>query len=342
MYRVTRNRLWRVVMTMILTTSLTMGLTAAPSAAAVVTHQVTNIGDKSFTVTWFSAAAEVGQVNWGTAEETLDQTAYDDRGEATSDDTHHVTVSGLTAGNTYYFEIVSGGATCDDGGSPFSVTTGPTLGFVLPMTLITGTVYLSDGVTAAEGAIVYLQITGTGGGDSQVFSKLTDASGDWTMPIDALRNADLQAYSPDIDDDQMLLSAQGAADGSDSQVTTVGTAKAAAPNMVLSLGPTVTDTVPASDATDVAVDADIVVTFSTNMDETATEAAFSIDPVVAGTRTLVDDTLTFNPTADLATDTVYTVTIADTAEDTGDKPMTAPHVFSFSTEDTIAPPDPAD
>jgi len=57
MYRVTRNRLWRVVMTMILTTSLTMGLTAAPSAAAVVTHQLTNIGDKSFTVTWFSAAA---------------------------------------------------------------------------------------------------------------------------------------------------------------------------------------------------------------------------------------------------------------------------------------------
>ena len=340
MGRITGSKVWRVAITLILTTSLTIGLSATPSSAAIVTHEVTNVGDRSFTVTWISDAAEVGQVKWGTTAEGWDtNTANDDRGAETSDDTHHVTITSLAVGTDYFYKIVSGGVTYDDGGVPYEVTTGPTLSFVLPATVITGTVYLANGTTPAEGAIVCLQL---GTASSQRLSKLTNAAGTWAMPIDAIRTDDFQAYYTYTNASQMFLNAIGGSDGSDSEVTTVGTAKVGAPDMTLTLGPMVTDTVPADNATDAAVDSNIVVTFSTNMDETTTEAAFSIDPVVAAAKTLVDDTLTFDPTADLATDTLYTVTIADTAEDTEGKTMTADHVFRFSTEDTVPPPDPAD
>ena len=332
------GRVWRVIMTLALTASLSVGLTASPALAADMTHQVTNVGDKSFTVTWISDSAEVGQVKWGTTAEGWDTgTQDDDRGASTSDDTHHVTVSGLAASTTYYYKIISGGVTYDNGGAPYEITTGPTLSFKMPLTLISGTVFLADGQTPANGAIVYLQIDPPG---SQILSEYTNANGYWAKPIDAIRTANFQSYYAYTDPSVMALTAQGGSDGSDSAITTVGTAKTGAPDMTLTLGPSVTNTVPDSDATNVAVDSNIVITFSTTMDEATTVAAFSIDPDVAGTKTLVGDTLTFDPTADLATDTSYTVTIAATAEDTDSKTMTAPHVFSFSTLDTTMPADP--
>ena len=342
MGRISASKVWRITMTLILTTSLTIGLSATPSSAAIVTHEVTNVGDKQFTVTWISDTAEVGQVKWGTTAEGWDaSTADDDRGGATSDDTHHVTISSLVVDTDYFYKIVSGGVTYDNGGAPYQVTTGPGLAFVIPDDIATGTVYLADGTSSAEGAIVYVQITNATG-TSQLLSALTEASGMWGVDITAIRKDNFQTYYDYDDIDSMTLNGQGGADGTGTTTTIVGTALTGAPNLVLALGPTVTDTVPVDSTTDVAVDTDIVVTFNVVMDPTTTEAAFSIDPVVAGARTLVDDTLTFNPTANLATDTLYTVTIADTAEDTEGRPMTADHVFSFSTDDTVPPPNPAD
>jgi len=114
MARFFKSRSWRIVLTLVLTTSLTIGLSAGPASASISNHQVTNVTDKSFTVTWISDAAETGQVKWGTTALEWDaNTTDDERGASTSDDTHHVRITGLTAGGTYYYKIVSGEVTSD-------------------------------------------------------------------------------------------------------------------------------------------------------------------------------------------------------------------------------------
>jgi len=202
---------------------------------ATVDPVVTNVADKSFTVSWVSQNAEEGHVIWGTDPGTLDQTAYDDRdtrpAAVFTDDTHHVTIAGLAASTTYYFSVVSGGTTHDDGGVPFELTTGPGLAFNLPV-VISGSVFLADGSTAAEGTIVYTRI---GTDSSQVLSALVNSSGTWAMDIASVRTTDFQSYYSYTDADSMPIDAQGAADGLGSQIVTVAEAKAGAPSMTVSL-----------------------------------------------------------------------------------------------------------
>ena len=247
MARTTRKTAWRVAMTLILTAGLTIGLVAAPGSAAIEDHQVTNVGDKLFTVTWISDAAEVGQVNWGTDPGTLDQTADDDRGAATSDDTHHITISGLAATTTYYYEIVSGGVTYDNGGAPYGITTGPGLAFVMPE-MVSGKAYLMDGTTPAEGAIVYGQL---GTASSQWLSEVVDASGTWALNIAPARADDLQTYFAHTDASPFTLEGLGGAEGSDIVITTVAVAKdPGAPDLVLvpNQPPTVANVTASQDA----------------------------------------------------------------------------------------------
>ncbi len=97
------------------------------------------------------------------------------------------------------------------------------------------------------------------------------------------------------------------------------------------ISPTVTTTSPASDDTDVAVDSDISVTFSEAMDTTSVEGAFSTDPSVTGSFTWSDNTMTFNPAANLAYNTPYTATIAATAMDLAENTLTAEYSWSFTT-----------
>ncbi|UCE39200.1 MAG: Ig-like domain-containing protein [Thermoplasmata archaeon] len=82
---------------------------------------------------------------------------------------------------------------------------------------------------------------------------------------------------------------------------------------------------PDEDAEDVAVDADIVITFNRSMDKDATESAFSytyegsdeVYEIRTGTPewTDSDKTLTFTPDADFAEGVTYTITIDDSAKD---------------------------
>jgi len=200
--------------------------------AATVQPRITNVTDKAFTVSWVSQETEEGYVRYGAAPDTLDQTAYDERGAGITDDTHHVTVSDLAADTPCYFEVISGGTTHDDGGVPLEAITGPTLASVIPEDLATGTVYQSDGTTPAEGTIVYVRI---GTASSQWLSALTNASGTWGVDVTSVRTEDLQDYYSYTDADEMVTEAQGAADGIDSQVVTVATAKAGASAMAVSL-----------------------------------------------------------------------------------------------------------
>ena len=113
--------------------------------------------DTSFSVSWTTNQLTTGEVHYGTDPANLDQTAQDDRGASTSDDTHYVTLLGLAPETTYYFDVVSDGTVDDNTGHHYSVTTGPTLGVPASDTIY-GRVFESDGITPAEGAIAYITL----------------------------------------------------------------------------------------------------------------------------------------------------------------------------------------
>ena len=130
----------------------------------------------------------------------------------------------MTAATTYYFEIVSGGTTYDNGGTPYEVMTGPVLRR-LPE-IIWGRAYLADGATPADGAIVYASV-----GSSQMLSALVDTNGTWALNVASLRTADLQSDYPYVSNDSISLQVQGGADGTATRTVTVGVAKSGVPDM---------------------------------------------------------------------------------------------------------------
>jgi len=97
--------------------------------------------------------------------------------------------------------------------------------------------------------------------------------------------------------------------------------------------PTVLSTSPSDGAANVAVSADVEMTFSEPMDHASAEAAFSISGGVTGTFSWVGNTMTFHPTPSLDDDTAYTVTISTDAQDWLGRAMAAPYVFAFTTAD---------
>ena len=130
----------------------------SPSISEVRT---TNVRDTSFTVSWLTNLPASSEVRYGSDPNHLNETAYDQRGEATSDDTHFVTVNGLLPNTTYYFDVVSGGTIDDNGGTHYAVSTGSTLG-VPGSDTISGQVFLT-GTTPAEGSLVYITLSDADG-----------------------------------------------------------------------------------------------------------------------------------------------------------------------------------
>jgi len=100
--------------------------------------------------------------------------------------------------------------------------------------------------------------------------------------------------------------------------------------------PTVVSTVAANLATLVPVNRNITATFSEKMDPaTITTATFTVtDPtatLVPGVVTYVGLVATFNPTGDLAPDTLYTARITTGAEDLAGNRLASNYVWSFTT-----------
>ena len=72
-------------------------------------------------------------------------------------------------------------------------------------------------------------------------------------------------------------------------------------------------------------------TFSENMEHTATESAFSIVPSATGTLSWDGPTMTFTPNAALEGGATYTVTVDTSATDLDGFHPVAVHTFSFTT-----------
>ncbi len=108
-----------------------------------------------------------------------------------------------------------------------------------------------------------------------------------------------------------------------------------------SIAPTITQTTPVADATAVALDASVVITFSEAMDTTATQGAISFTPAVTGltyTWTVGNTVLTVGHAA-FAPSTQYTLTVATTAKDdcTPGLPLASATTVTFTTASSGGP-----
>ena len=188
--------------------------------------RTTNVRDTSFTVSWLTDVAGSGEVRYGTDPNHLNQTAYDKRGGATSDDTHYVIVNGLQPETTYYFDVVSGSVTDDNHGMHYQITTGPIVNLPSPDTVY-GDVWQSDGSTPASGTIIYITLSDADGmgttGQAAPLSALVDSNGDWSTNLGNARTTDLSGlYLYSASGDSLRLEAVGAADGSACDIVDTG------------------------------------------------------------------------------------------------------------------------
>ena len=112
--------------------------------------------------------------------------------------------------------------------------------------------------------------------------------------------------------------------------------------------PQVVDSDPAADATDVALDASISITFSTLMDTRSVADALELSPAVAHDLRWKGEQLTIVPRDPLTPNRRYTLTIGAGARDLGGTELQAPFSLSFRTVvaglnvDTIVPADGSD
>jgi hypothetical protein len=102
-----------------------------------------------------------------------------------------------------------------------------------------------------------------------------------------------------------------------------------------SISPKVTSTNPLNEASGIAIDNTISATFSMGMDpSTITNANFTLHDgtgAVAGTVEYADSTAIFTPTANLVTNTIYTVTITTGAKDIAGNSLTKNYIWNFTT-----------
>ena len=101
------------------------------------------------------------------------------------------------------------------------------------------------------------------------------------------------------------------------------------------LAPTVSSNDPLDLASDISVTTTISVTFDEAMNTAATQNAFSLSPLAAGSFawSVGNTVLTFTPASDLAYETLYTATVGTGATDLAGNPLGgAPVSFGFTTE----------
>ncbi len=153
--------------------------------------RISNTADNKFSVSWITSGKATGSVVWGKVGDALSTKVADERDSATAPDsytTHQVTVTGLQPSTQYAFRITSNSATYDNNGSPYTVTTGPTITTTPLAKSFYGTVQNPGGGSVGD-ALVYLALP-----NAQVASVLVHAPGSYTIPLSTIRTTDLSSY----------------------------------------------------------------------------------------------------------------------------------------------------
>ncbi len=180
------------------------------------TPTVTNRTNTAFTVSWTTIVHEKGWVEYGTNASCLNMKAYDDRGQETVDDTHYVTITGLS-GTTTYCQVVSGGAK----GNISTIATVPALS--LQPGVAFGEVYFQGTTIPAEGSIVYAILKTTSGTESDTQSTIVKKNEPWQISLNSFRNMDGCSSFQYSSGDWLIIKVDAAGDGMATETTIIGT-----------------------------------------------------------------------------------------------------------------------
>ena len=199
------------------------------SVSAIKNVRITDVRDSSFVVSWTTDQVSPGSITYGMS--TALGSVATDALNPTPTAAHYVAISGLSQNTTYYFDVIAGALTDDNGGAHYTVTTGPTLG-AAPGTTIYGQVF-GPGGTGLDNAIVYLQVA-RAVGNSQSAAVRTAGGGWWSYNLDNLRTADGQAKFNPVAGETLKITAEAGASGSAGVTAHVPVATGAVGNITLS------------------------------------------------------------------------------------------------------------
>ena len=170
--------------------------------------RITNVTDKTFTISFYTSERTIAFVKYGEDPKSLTRQASDDRdqlsGVVKDYNLHHITVRGLDPAKTYYYVLGTGSNNFDNEGQPYSLATAakPNQSPVNNQTVY-GNVLDAAG-SPAEGAVVYLYGEGMG-----ALSSLVKASGSWGISLSNAFNVEKTAYLPLENDSLIDIKAQG-------------------------------------------------------------------------------------------------------------------------------------
>jgi len=147
--------------------------------------RVTNVTDSSFVVSWVTSKPTTGLINLSSG--NLDKLFYDLRdpaGDLPKLTTHYVKVEGLESNHQYQFVVISGGESFEN--SQYQVETALPISGDLPTANLASGVVKTEDDFPAEGAIVYLSISGVA-----PLSSLVTSQGNWAVSLATAFSADL-------------------------------------------------------------------------------------------------------------------------------------------------------
>lgn len=155
--------------------------------------QFSNVTDTSFTASWSTDSEASGLITIAKPDNTS-TSAFDERdtqGNLGSYTTHSVTFRNAKPTTDYRISILSNGQKFENGSTPFSIRTGPTL----PANEGSNSLGPAYGnVTTAQnepasGGLVFLTLDG-----GQTLSTLVGKSGTWLIPLNVVRSTQLTSY----------------------------------------------------------------------------------------------------------------------------------------------------
>lgn len=181
-----------VILTAYLTKNGTIFVGRASAPEIPENIRISNISDNSFTVSYITSATVLGSISYG-ENKNLGTSIIDDRDQQSdklrSYKIHYITIRNLKPLTKYFFSIISGQTTYLDNEEPFETTTGQTINDrPLDQQPIAGRVTLPDGSIPDE-TIVYLNTN-----DGQTISTLIKNDGSYILPLNSMRNKNLDSY----------------------------------------------------------------------------------------------------------------------------------------------------
>jgi len=171
--------------------------------------KLSNVTDKSFTVSFYTEEETIGFIKYGTDANDIKQQASDDRdqlsGVVKPYRLHHVTVRGLEPNKNYYYLLGTGNnATFDDADNPYQIQTALNPGNASPNNqTIYGTITQANG-QPGEGALVFVTLEGAG-----VLSTVVKSSGSWAISLANAFNLNLNDYANVDADSTLSIKVQG-------------------------------------------------------------------------------------------------------------------------------------